>query len=43
MNAKTRKKVEDRLLEERRGALDTLGTLDDRTREMLGDDGELSN
>ena len=39
MNATNRKKVEARLLEERRGALDTLGTLDDRA----GDDGELSN
>ena len=43
MNATKRKKVEARLLEERRSALDTLGTLDDRAREMLGDDGELSN
>jgi DnaK suppressor protein len=45
MNATDRKKVEARLLEERRGAMDTLGTLDERTRELLGtgDDGELSN
>ena len=39
MNATNRKKVEQRLLDERRGALETLGTLDDRA----GDDGELSN
>src|SRR5688572_15879811 len=43
MNATTRKKLETRLLEERRAAMDTLGTLDERTREMLQDDGELSN
>ena len=39
MNATNRKKVEQRLLDERGGALETLGTLDDRA----GDDGELSN
>ena len=43
MNATKRKKVETRLLEERRGAVDTLGSLDERTRDLLTDDGELSN
>ena len=43
MNATKRKKVEARLLEERAGAMDTLGTLDERTREAQADDGELSN
>lgn len=43
MNATARKKVEARLLEERRGAMDVLGTLDERTREMIDtSDGELS-
>ena len=45
MNANTRKKIEQRLLDERRGAMETLGTLDERTRDLMGDgdDGELSN
>jgi len=43
MNETNRKKIEARLLEERRGAMDTLGTLDERTRDALTDDGELSN
>ena len=45
MDARNRGKWEKRLLEERREALDTLGTLDERTREMIDgeDDGELSN
>ena len=43
MNATKRKKVEERLLAERRSAMDTLGALDDRTRGQAGDDGELSN
>ena len=43
MNATKRKKVEERLLAERASAMDTLGALDDRTRDQTGDDGELSN
>ena len=45
MNATNRKKVEERLLEERRSAMDSLGSLDERARASLGgdDDGELSN
>lgn len=45
MNATKRKKVEERLLAERRSAMDSLGSLDERTRTALGgdDDGELSN
>lgn len=44
MNATNRKKVEARLLEERRSAMDSIGSLDERTREMLNEgDGELSN
>ena len=45
MNATNRKKVEERLLAERQSALERLGSLDERTRAMLGgeDDGELSN
>jgi len=36
--------MEKRLLDERRGALETLGTIDERVRDMIGtDDGELSN
>ena len=42
MNEAQRKKVETRLLEERRGAMDNLGTLDERARALI-DDGELSN
>lgn len=43
MKATKRSRMEKRLLDERRDALDTLGTLDERTREMVGtDDGELS-
>lgn len=46
MNATNRKKIEARLLDERRGALDSLGALDEGTRAALGEgdgDGELSN
>ena len=43
MNATTRKKVEARLLAERQGAMEVLGTLDERTRELIDNgDGELS-
>ena len=42
MNEAQRKKVETRLLEERRGAMDNLGTIDERMRALI-DDGELSN
>ena len=45
MNATNRKKIEERLLAERNSAMERLGSLDERTRAMLGgaDDGELSN
>ena len=44
MNATARKKVEARLLEEREGAMQMLGTLDERTRQLIDNgDGELSN
>ena len=44
MNDKQRSEIEERLLKERADALETLGTLDDRAREVLAsDDGELSN
>lgn len=43
MNETNRKKIEKRLLDERSGALETLGTLDDRAGGLTGDDGELSN
>ena len=44
MNATNRKKFEERLVAERKNAIERLGSLDERTRTMLGgDDGELSN
>ena len=44
MNATKRSRMEKRLLDERRGALEMLGTIDERVRDMTGtDDGELSN
>lgn len=44
MNTTKRKAMEQRLLEERREALETLGRLDDSVRETIDtDDGELSN
>ena len=45
MDARKRSKWEKRLLEERRVALESLGTLDDRARDSADgeDDGELSN
>ena len=44
MNEAQRKQMEKRLLDERREVLETLGSLDERTRERLEtDDGDLSS
>lgn len=44
MNEGKRRKVEERLLEERRSVLEALGQIDERARDTIGtDDGELSN